>query len=71
MKLPVDLTWKCHICGELRPDDKVSVLRKPWYFMGQIVGYQNIRYCNDRPECYDGALKFEFIAAKGEEYPHE
>lgn len=59
-------TWKCHICGEERPDDKISVLSKPLIINGQVVlgAQQNIRYCNDRPACIEGAKEFSFF--KGE-----
>lgn len=55
------LTWECHICGEERPDAAISVLSKPMIVNGQRVGQQNIRYCNDKPECIEGAKKFSFI----------
>ncbi|GAH82156.1 unnamed protein product [marine sediment metagenome] len=68
MKLPD--TWKCHICGEERPDERISVFTTPWVINGQTVGSQNIRYCNDRPACIEGAkdssLDFSFPKAKGE-----
>lgn len=57
-------TWKCHICGEERPDEKISVLSKPLVINGQIRGEQNIRYCNDRPGCIDGAKEFSFFKEK-------
>lgn len=60
MKPPFD-TWKCHICGEERPDDKISVLSKPLIINGQVCGEQNIRYCNDRPDCIEGAKNFGFF----------
>jgi len=55
-----DLTWKCHICGETRPDDKISVLSKTDKASGPIIG-MNIRYCNDRQSCIDGAKDFSFF----------
>lgn len=55
------ITWKCHICKEERPDDKISVLSKPMVINGQPCGQQNIRYCNDRPACLEGAKSFSFI----------
>lgn len=55
------LTWKCHICGEERPDDKISVLSKPLVIKGQACGQQNIRYCNDRPACVEGAKTFSYF----------
>ena len=59
-------TWKCDICGEERPNEKISVLSKPLAINGQVVpdGQQNIRYCNDRPACIKGAEDFTF--SKGE-----
>lgn len=59
-------TWKCHICGEERPDDKISVVTKPLIINGQVCGEQNIRYCNDRPACIEGANEFSFFKG-GEE----
>lgn len=62
-------TWKCHVCGEERPDDKISVLSKPLIINGQVVkgGQQNIRYCNDRPACIEGAKEHSFFKGKGRE----
>lgn len=54
-------TWKCHICGDVRPDDKISVLSKPLVIRGRICGHQNIRFCNDRQRCMDGALEISFF----------
>ena len=59
-------TWKCHICGEERPDDKISVLSKPLIINGQVCGQQNIRYCNDRLACIEGAKEFSFFKGKRE-----
>jgi len=59
-KLPFD-TWKCHICREERPDERISVVTKPLVINGQTVGDQNIRYCNDRPACIKGAKEFSFF----------
>ena len=61
------LTWKCHICGDERPDENISVLTKPLVINGVplLGGVQNIRYCNDRPECLKGARGKDFFA-KGE-----
>lgn len=59
-------TWKCHICGEERPDERISVVTKPLVINGQTVGDQNIRYCNDRPVCIEGAKEFSFFKGKRE-----
>lgn len=67
---PSTLTWECHICGEERPDDKISVVTKPLVINGQVVpgGEQNIRYCNDRPACIEAAKDFSFFKDREEEY---
>jgi len=54
-------TWKCHICGEERLNNKISVLTKPLIINGLACGEQNIRYCNDRQSCVDGAKEFSFF----------
>ncbi len=47
-------TWTCHICGEERPDAKISVLTRIKMF-GPVEFQENVRYCNDRNECIFGA----------------
>lgn len=62
MQLDKDtLTWKCHICGRERPDDKISVVSKAIRIDGRAVGMQNIRYCNDNPECASAAREYDFF----------
>lgn len=58
-----NLTWKCHICGEERTDDKISVMVKP-IMLGGIQVDQNIRYCNDNSACFENAKTFYFIKEK-------
>jgi len=58
------LTWKCHVCKDERPDDKISVLTTTTglgYGFGGITMSQNVRYCNDRPDCIAGAHEVRFI----------
>lgn len=57
-------SWKCHVCGEERPDDKISVLSKAILIGGRVCGQQNVRYCNDRPSCVEGAKNIDFLKAK-------
>ncbi len=59
------LTWKCHVCGEERPDAKISVLTKPLVINGMACGEQNIRYCNDREKCIEGSQHKDFFSNKG------
>lgn len=55
--------WKCHVCGSTRPDAQISVHKSD---IGVEKGLppgvmtQNVRYCNDRPSCQQGALTFRF-----------
>lgn len=56
------LTWTCHICGRERPDNKISVMKKPLVFESGVVADQNIRYCNDNPSCRDAAPHFDFFS---------
>lgn len=46
-----NMTWTCHVCGDERPDDKISVAKHP---LG--IATVNVRYCKDRPECAAKAL---------------
>lgn len=55
--------WTCHICGKMRPDAKISVLSKdvlPKYNMPPNTK-ENIRYCNDNPDCIAKTPKFSFF----------
>lgn len=60
MTLQDGTIWRCHLCGEERPDDKISVHtheRK----MGGLLMKENVRYCNDREECSQAASTFHFV----------
>jgi hypothetical protein len=50
-----NLTWTCYVCGDERPEDKISVYKKPLILLGQEHGTENIRYCHDRPMCVEAA----------------
>lgn len=54
------LTWTCHVCGEERPDEKISVYSRDHVRNGVPIR-ENVRYCNDRPECAEGAKNFSFV----------
>lgn len=60
----VELTWKCHICEKERPDPEISVFTRklppPLDF-----GKENIRYCNDNPDCTEKAKTHSIIKKKG------
>ena len=59
-----DLTWTCHICGEERPDRLIGVVSFP--YKGLSGAMMNIRYCFDKKECHDCAVK----VGKTGEFPH-
>ena len=69
-----ELTWTCHVCGDRRPDDKVSVHSRKgvmgpdgrMYPLGTsgVELTENVRYCNDRPACSEGARTYSHF--KGE-----
>lgn len=53
------LTWTCHICKEARPDRYISVVTKPFKFPdSEVTITENVRYCNDRSECIEGAKTY-------------
>lgn len=54
------MTWTCHVCGDERPDEKISVYTKAGR-IGAVEFSQNIRYCNDRIECESGAITVDFL----------
>lgn len=61
--------WKCHVCGDERPDEKISVLTRDksgefGFPLATIM--ENVRYCNDRKECIEGAKNVEFIKTADE-----
>jgi hypothetical protein len=53
-------TWSCHVCGDERPDEKVSV-HQTRREIGGVTITQNVRYCNDRPDCVTGAPGISFF----------
>lgn len=46
-----NLTWKCHVCGQLRPDSKISVAVHSRVDGNGVESKQNVRYCNDNGTC--------------------
>ena len=63
-----ELTWKCHVCGEERPDRFISVFKtdiSKQHGLPEGTMIQNVRYCNDRINCIEKAKNFSFFK-KGE-----
>lgn len=51
-----NMTWKCMICGDERPDAQISVAQR--HGEGKWEGFiWNVRYCNDRTPCITSAHK--------------
>ena len=60
------LTWSCHVCGDERPDEKISVASAHFPVGdGRSEGQVNRRYCNDRAACEAAArVEANEIAAR-------
>lgn len=48
-------TWQCHVCGEIRPDERIDVHSTDRDFGRGVIAKQNVRHCNDKQLCIDGA----------------
>ena len=57
------ITWTCHIYKQERPDDKISVVKRPLILNGKVFEHasQNIRYCNDNKDCYEEAKNYSHL----------
>ena len=55
-----EVTWTCHICGRERPDHLIEV-KTHRRRMNGVPLTENVRYCADSEECYQGALKKHFV----------
>ena len=54
------VTWTCEICNQQRPDDAISVHQVDFSASLNLPrGHcmRNIKYCNDKPDCYQGAIE--------------
>jgi hypothetical protein len=49
-----DLTWSCMVCKAERPDPEISVYSEKGTRDGISIQV-NVRHCNDRQACVDGA----------------
>jgi hypothetical protein len=59
------LEWTCHVCGKLRPDDKINVYSRVSTRFG-VELTENVRYCNDNPDCFERAKTFTFLSEADE-----
>lgn len=63
----LDITWTCHVCGDERRDRFIGVFTREKMFPGGVRVRENIRFCNDRLECTQGANDVHFIKDDHEE----
>ncbi len=61
-----ELTWSCHVCGRERPDAMISVKSRRVMFYGGVTAQENVRHCNDRQSCIDGAEDVRFSGKTSE-----
>ena len=60
------LGWECHICGRVRPDEKIGVFSRDSsaaYNLDPGMVEENVRYCKDDPACAASARTFSFTPA--------
>lgn len=64
---PATFTWRCDICGEERPDARISV-HKVDIGVLSLNGHRplppgtmirNVKYCNDEASCIEGAKNWD------------
>lgn len=63
-----NLTWRCDICRQERPDAQISVWKvditrpdsrcPPWTIT------RNVKYCNDNPACREGAENWKEMSTQ-------
>lgn len=61
-----ELEWTCMVCGDLRPDARISVHSGQRDFGHGVVAQVNVRYCNDKQECRDGANDHTLLKPESE-----
>jgi len=71
------MTWTCHVCGDERPDEFISVAKHKHLYPNGFEIQNNVRYCNDRKACRvaavwrdHGALKSIQMERRLEELEH-
>lgn len=60
----MQVRWMCHICGRERSDEHISVYTSDLssqFNLPEGTMKQNVRYCNDRDSCIEGAKKINFF----------
>ena len=61
------LTWRCDVCGNERPNEKISVhpvdITDPSVPTVKVV--RNVKFCNDVPACKESAENWKGYGGKG------
>lgn len=63
------LFWTCHICKKERPDAKISVKSVDVSVEHELpkgTMQENIRYCNDNPDCIEKVKHFKLLKREKE-----
>lgn len=64
-----NLTWICDVCGDERHDEFISVhtrdISEIWGLPKGIMK-ENIKFCNDREVCREGAKRYSNLGKRGE-----
>ena len=58
------IKWRCDVCGQIRPDDKIDVFVTDIsveYDFPEGRATQNVRHCNDSPFCIEKAKNISFL----------
>ncbi|GAA4649064.1 hypothetical protein GCM10023116_13380 [Kistimonas scapharcae] len=66
------LEWPCQICKDIRPDDKISVIStdvSSEHGWPEGTMRQNVKYCNDRPDCMEKAKVYRYDTANKKDTP--
>lgn len=64
-------TFKCDVCGKERQKVFIDVLKKDQsveWGLSEGTYIENIKFCNDKPECFFGAEKVQ-LTKKVKERP--
>lgn len=71
---PPGIGWTCHVCGEWRPDAKISVRSRDSsgdYGLPRGTVRDNVRYCNDRPACIESSRTHTHFGKPADALPVE
>ena len=54
-----DITRKCDICGERRPDAEIEVHKVDLSDKYKVPVFRNVKYCADSAKCLEAALLWD------------